>query len=1515
MSIPTRTTPLVAKPFSLFSDAKGVDKALAEIDARGVLSRSSILDLYPCTPLQESLMALSKIQRNAYVAQLVFPFVVPVDIERFRIAWERVVSNNDILRTQIVQSPRFGSLQVVLKDVPSLLEIKASRLDAHLETDILIPFDYGTLLWRASIVTEDMQIYFVCTMHHSIYDRWTIPLMLQQVVETYHEGPVTAPSPQFSSFIKYLTSLSNSASENFWREQLQDYQTKDFPPRPTDPQHIRQNQRHRFSIPFVKRQGQNTTIATLIRATWAFVVSQYSDSSDVAFGMTVSGRNAPVGGIMEIMGPTITIVPVRLQIHARQLISEFLGAVQNQATSITPYEHKGLQNISQVSEGCKNACDFQNLLVIQIPSDQNTTGSLFGPVIVPNELVRTFSSYPLVVEANAGDSSIDLDISFDAGIISRVQVERLAFHFQNVLQTIQAAPTSMTIGEINMFSLHDQSQIEKWNEKYPETVSECIHEIIERNVRASPFAEAVYGWDKTFTYAELDKLSSQLAENLVRKFSIGAERFVPLLFEKSAWFVVAIMGVIKAGAAFVPLDINHPRQRLEEIIRQVGATVILASTTTEKLLNVIGVDTTVLSNSLFEVKPNSVSAPVEFQRAHGTNHDQYVNTPKDSSQFMISRPKGSPSPASPQSPVYVIFTSGSTGKPKGVVIEHRALCSGLKSRREALNLSTESRILQFSSFSFDAAVEDIFSSLAFGGCVCIPSEESRLSGINQFIQKSRANTVTLTPSSAGNLNPAEVPSLKYMRLGGERLTSAQVSKWANVLSLKNCYGPTETCVIATASEKATVESDPSNIGKGIGTVTWIVNQENADYLTPLGLVGELLLEGPLLARGYLHDDEKTRCSFITNPKWAMSVRPDEPRRFYKTGDLVKYDANGNILYVGRKDTQVKLHGLRIELGEIEYHISQHIPPLWNVIVEPVDSIRGEHRSTFLAAMFSIKGNGRDFRVLPITDELRRIFQQLETKIRVTLAQYMVPRLYIPLHGFPSTTSGKTDRKALRALGTQIASVELDSYLISPNLNKEMPATNLEADLQRTWANILCVDKTKVGVNESFFQLGGDSINAVSLSVAIQKEYDATVSIQSLMGSRNTIRNLAAQIGKLKLGEAVVGREVDLIKEFDNLMGDVVHESEGSTVFLTGATGFLGTQLLRQLLNVESVKKVILLVRAENADEGLKRVIQVAQQNLWWHDKFATNIEIWAGDLAKPQLGLPAEQWINLNLSVDIIIHNGAVVNWAADFEALKSPNVNSTAQLLKVIKKSSAKPKFVYISGGAHLEYDTLEKREDISIALSKGNGYAQTKFLAEVLVRNFAAVHARGGLVSVVKPAYLIGTREEGVANTDDFFWRVVASAMEVGSYPTEESWLAISSVSDVSATILKQVLDSNSDAYVQVKDGLAVMEFWNMLVEELYYDMKPVQWSEWLSLMRQKLDEVGKTHVLWPVFQFLGQLGTSKQHYNQEDNNKIKIKIALKKNIEYLVRIGYLPSAKGERSPRRTLKEGRTAILHTRL
>jgi amino acid adenylation domain-containing protein len=413
-------------------------------------------------------------------------------------------------------------------------------------------------------------------------------------------------------------------------------------------------------------------------------------------------------------------------------------------------------------------------------------------------------------------------------------------------------------------------QIEAWN-IMPPTLDDCVHNKFMSWVASQPDAPAVRGFDGNYSYAELDSVTNTLAHHLV-SLGIGPEDFVPTCFAKSSFAIVAMLSVLKAGGAAVPLDAAHPKLALQTRVEDTGARVVLTSAARcedfkDMVANVIVVDSDLLE-----------SLPA-------------VNGPPSTG-------------VSPQNPCFIIFTSGSTGRPKGVVLEHSAMVTSAEAHGSKIGLGPGSRALQFASYTFDNSLEEMFTTLQRGGCVCVPSEYQRMNDLPAAIAELDANFMDLTPTVAALLNPADVPSIKTMCLGAEPLTRALVETWRPHVRLGGQYGPSEAS-INSAWKDFTNGGEATNIGKAVGSVSWITDPDNHDRLMPIGCKGELLIEGPILSRGYLNDPVKTAAAFIGAPEWARSAG-SSGRRFYCTGDLVQYTSEGEMMYMGRKDNQVKV---------------------------------------------------------------------------------------------------------------------------------------------------------------------------------------------------------------------------------------------------------------------------------------------------------------------------------------------------------------------------------------------------------------------------------------------------------------------------------------------------------------------------------------------------------------------------------------------------------------------------------
>ncbi|CAE7221608.1 destruxin synthetase, partial [Pyrenophora teres f. teres] len=573
-------------------------------------------------------------------------------------------------------------------------------------------------------------------------------------------------------------------------------------------------------------------------------------------------------------------------------------------------------------------------------------------------------------------------------------------------------------------SEHDDRGTEKmwaWNYEIPGVTNKCIHNLFAEQVLAQPNAPAICAWDGKMSYSVLDNLSTTLAGYLV-KIGVKPEDVVPLCFEKSMWTVVAMLAVLKAGGAFAPLDPDHPASRHKEILRQTSARVVL------------------------------VSAQHSARWASSSCH---VVTLSEASISQLTADDDLPNfSATPGNAAYILFTSGSTGIPKGVVLEHRAVSTSCLGHGRAFGITDQSRVLQFTSYTFDFCMAEIITTLLYGGCICH--------------QCMGANWALLTPSVAQLLNPSDVPTLKILVIGGEQVTSTDWNRWPTSVQLINGYGPTECCIVC-AGYTTTQAFTTGTIGRAIASVSWVVDPENHHKLAPLGSVGELLVEGPILARGYLNDAEKTAAAFIEDPAWLMDGcqgYAGRRGRLYKTGDLVQYNDDGNLVCLGRKDSQVKLRGQRIELGEIEHHLRECLPEATQMAVEVILPSEESKHAT-LAAFVRLE---QDYCHIPaVVDALAE-----------RLPTHMIPTIFITLEVFPMTTSGKTDRKVLREIGASFTPQQLANVRTSRQGQKRQPTTPAERAMQQLWAGVLAIAPDSIGLDDSFFRLGGDSIAAMKL---------------------------------------------------------------------------------------------------------------------------------------------------------------------------------------------------------------------------------------------------------------------------------------------------------------------------------------------------------------------------------------------------------------------------------------------------
>jgi amino acid adenylation domain-containing protein/non-ribosomal peptide synthase protein (TIGR01720 family) len=1034
---------------------------------------SSIIDAYPCTPLQEGLMALSISQPGTYTVQKTFELPASVNVNQYCFAWDAVFKENPILRSRIVQTKDMGMLQVVMDD---LIEWHfGENLDGYLDQDHSKAMGLQDRLTRYAIVDDKVKRYMVWTAHHAVYDGWSLPLIAQAVDRAYR-GLSALYHPPFSHFIRSIMEVDHEAAVNYWRSQLSGFVTTDFPSlqsmkvKPCASIAVDKIFKVKRAIP------SNITISTIIRAAWAILVARHSGTQDVVFGATLNGRNAPVHGIDNLVGPTITTVPVRIILDDHQTPSEFLAQVQKQATNMIPFEQTGLQNISRIDTDAHAGCQFQNLLSIQT---ENRTDHVN---VTSSQRVGNFLTFPLAVDCTISTDEVFVVAQFDERIILPLQIRLMLHQFEHVFHQLGTEGCYATIGDITACSPQDELCIKKWNGKCPAALDMTVNDILQGRAARHPDDEAVCSWDGNLSYHELDRLSSRLAKHLLGLGVVSGTR-VPLYFEKSLWMIVAILAVMRSGGTFVPLDPSHPVNRVEGILRDVEAPIILVS---EKQLHRLS------SNVILHVV---VSRASMHELSVGS-----TNTP--------------PTPLTlPSDIAYILFTSGSTGLPKGVMIEHGALATGVTQHGRALGMDIKVRALQFASYTFDASITEILATLIYGGCVCVPSDDDRMDNIAAVINDMNINWALLTPSFVSLIDPLEVPSLKTLVLGGEASTQSLIDKWRGTTRLINAYGPTECTVVALAREIGGISSDdsPMAIGRGVASLSWVVDVNFHDRLSPIGGIGELLIEGPILAKGYLNDKAGTKKSFVENPKWAR-VDNGSSRRFYKTGDLVRYNKEGIIVFVGRRDAQIKLRGQRIELGEIEHYLSG-ISWIGQAVVAIRSSGSGKMN---LVSILSPRSTGQSISVrteLKLLTSLQKAkllsaMEKLRDDITRQLPEYMVPAAWILVDSIPLSSSGKTDRRRLTGW---LHAMKEDEFYAATQLDKSQqdlgkPTSPMEVKIQQIWRQVLRVPVQVIGLKQPFFTIGGDSISAMQVVAKCRSE-GIQVTLQDILQSK-TISKLA-----------------------------------------------------------------------------------------------------------------------------------------------------------------------------------------------------------------------------------------------------------------------------------------------------------------------------------------------------------------------------------------------------------------------
>lgn len=487
--------------------------------------------------------------------------------------------------------------------------------------------------------------------------------------------------------------------------------------------------------------------------------------------------------------------------------------------------------------------------------------------------------------------------------------------------------TDKPVSSLTVASPSDYHQILRWNNPLAGPSNVCIHDLIHEMLCRQPGRPAVYSWDGQLTYRELWDHSSQLSRYLQSR-GIRSEMPVPICMEKSPLTIASILAVLRAGGTCAPIDPNTMTERLRDILEENPPLLILVSPSTAHLDFKVGAEKIIVS-------------PETLPQMSAT-------------QFFPT------SSVKPSDAAFIYYTSGSTGRPKGIVAQHNGIGTGILEYSRVTNITPDSRVLQFASYAWSMSMVEKLMTLVRGGCVCLPSEHTKMNDLEKFILDAQVNVCSFTPSVLRLFKPTDFPGVQTISLIGEPLTQDIVDVWASQVHLINAYGPTEGGPIASGLLVKPGEWKTGDVGKATPGAIWIVNPSCSNQPLPIGAVGEVLIQGPTVARGYLKRPEATELVFIPRPSWLPAAKPEEQQhRFYLSGDLARYNLDGSLQFMGRKDRQVKINGQRIEPEEVEVHVRCILSATQDVVVDAIQLAEEPTSKMLVAFMAPKRGhNGR-----------------------------------------------------------------------------------------------------------------------------------------------------------------------------------------------------------------------------------------------------------------------------------------------------------------------------------------------------------------------------------------------------------------------------------------------------------------------------------------------------------------------------------------------------------------------------
>ncbi len=1063
----------------------------------------------------------------------------------------------------------------------------------------------------------------------------------------------------------------------------------------------------------------------VLQAALSTVLSRHGAGDDIPLGTAVAGRTDEAAS--DLVGLFVNTLVLRTDLTGDPTFLELLDRVKDSDLSAYAHQDVPFERLVELLNPTRSQSHhplFQTMLVLQ--NHASAAIDLPGLAVSGVPVVAGVSKFDLsftfteTYDDSGAPDGMRAAVDYATELFEEATVRGLADRLVLLLDAVTADP-GRALHTYDVLTAAERARLTAWGTGPVEHhTGATVPALFEQWVRRTPHAPAVRDAATTLTYGELDARAETLAHHLAAQ-GIGPEDRVAVALPRNHHLVVALLAVLRTGAAYVPLDPDYPAQRLSYMLDDAAPRLLLTTPAIHRRLPRTAVPH-LYADQLGNCAPTTAAA----------------------------RTGTAPHPAHP---AYVIYTSGSTGRPKGVVVTHRGVGAMARTQSDRLNVIPGSRVLHMASVSFDAAFWELCMGLLSGACLEIDERDALLPGptLAALVRERGITHLTLPPAALAVMPPGSLPAGTTMVLAGEACPPALVHAWARDRFLVNAYGPTETTVCATMSgyQHADGPLAPGrtvSIGAPVdGTMVHVLDDRLAPV--PPGVVGELYVSGAGVARGYHGRAALTASRFLANPFDRAGGR------MYRTGDLVRWTAAGELSYVSRVDDQVKLRGFRIELGEIEAVLAS-MPGVAAACAAVREDRPGDRR----LVVYTVPADGT-----PGPDE-----DDVRAHLAASLPDHMVPAAHVSLGSLPVTPNGKTDRRALPA-----------PHRAAPAGGRP-PRTARERTLCEVFAETLGVPE--VGVTDDFFALGGHSLLAVTLARRIGERCGRRPSLRALFAAptvEGIDRLLGRAVGEEDRADTVTTDLASEVRLAADISGTRRHAAAllpaprrplrpSARPLLTGASGFLGAFLLRDLIETTD-GPVDCLVRARDSHSAAQRLRANLERYELWRPRYEDLIHAVPGDLAAPGLGLSPEDRTALVRRLGTVLHNGARVNFAATYGDLRDANVAGTEELLRLLA-DSASPGMHYISTtGVYAPAPgpdpvTITESTPTGPAPELPDGYGQSKWVAEGLV---GLARERGLPVTVHRPGRISGDTTTGACQDRDLLWQLIKGCLQAGAVP----------------------------------------------------------------------------------------------------------------------------------------------------